>query len=176
MFPLDGLVAYIGLGSNLGDPARQVRDALHEVGNLPESGIVARSPLYRSAPMGPVDQPDYVNAVAALRTALTPLELLEALRSIEDAHGRDRAVPRWGPRTLDLDILLYGDLVLEDRQLVIPHPGLTSRNFVVYPLLRVAPGLVLPDGRPLEEIAAGLTTEGLEELTDHSSASERQSA
>jgi 2-amino-4-hydroxy-6-hydroxymethyldihydropteridine diphosphokinase len=176
MSPLDGLVAYVGLGSNLGDPARQVRDALDEIGDLPESGLVARSPLYRSAPMGPVDQPDYVNAVAALRTGLAPRALLEALRSIEDAHGRDRAVPRWGPRTLDLDILLYGDLVVDDRALIIPHPGLTSRNFVVYPLLRVAPGLVLPDGRSLEEIAAGLTAEGLEEMTDESRASERQSA
>jgi 2-amino-4-hydroxy-6-hydroxymethyldihydropteridine diphosphokinase len=176
MSPLDGLVAYIGLGSNLGDPARQVRDALGEIAHLPESGLVARSPLYRSAPMGPQEQPHYVNAVAALRTRLTPRALMEALRSIEDAHGRDRAGVRWGPRTLDLDILLYGDVVAEDPELVIPHPGLTSRNFVVYPLLRVAPGLVLPDGRSLEEIAAGLTTEGLEEMTDDSRASERQSA
>jgi 2-amino-4-hydroxy-6-hydroxymethyldihydropteridine diphosphokinase len=175
MCPVDGVVVYVGLGSNLDSPVRQVSQGLAALGDLPGTGVIARSPLYRSAPMGPRDQPDYVNAVAALSTRLAPMELLGKLCEIEDAHGRDREGEKWGPRTLDLDILLFGDLTSDDPRLLLPHPGLTKRNFVVYPLLRLAPELVLPDGRALKAIAHGLTTDGLEEMKDEA-ASERRLA
>jgi 2-amino-4-hydroxy-6-hydroxymethyldihydropteridine diphosphokinase len=173
MFPVDGVVAYVGLGSNLDSPVRQVSEGLVALGDLPRTTIIARSPLYRSAPMGPQDQPDYVNAVAALCTALAPMELLEKACKIEDAHGKDREGEKWGPRTLDLDILLFGDLTSEDPRLLLPHPGLTKRNFVVYPLLRVAPELVLPDGRALKAVARELTMDGLEEMKDEAESERR---
>ena len=159
-------VAYIGLGSNLGDPAAHVSRAFEELDALAGCRLTARSPLFRSAPMGPVDQDWFVNAVAEVRVAAEPRALLDALLAIERDHGRDRRGDRWGPRTLDLDLLLYGDRVIDEPGLTVPHPGLTRRNFVVYPLLLIAPELVLPDGRPLEQVAAGLHWEGLEKMDD----------
>ena len=114
--------AYIGIGSNLDEPIRQVRQAFEALGHILSSGCVARSPLYRSAPVGgPPNQPDYINAVAALDTGLTPGQLLAVLRAMELARGRVRTV-RWGPRTLDLDLLLYDQLVIDDPRLTLPHP------------------------------------------------------
>ncbi|MFZ0789027.1 MAG: 2-amino-4-hydroxy-6-hydroxymethyldihydropteridine diphosphokinase [Chromatiaceae bacterium] len=139
------VVAYVGLGSNLSDPTAQVRQAINELDGLPESELLARSPLYRTAPVGPADQPDYVNAVVRIKTRLSPRGLLEALQAIERAHGRQREGTRWGPRTLDLDILLYGEERLAEPGLHIPHPEMGNRAFVLVPLADVAPrGLQVP--------------------------------
>lgn len=136
--------AYLGVGSNLNDPAAQVRQAFRALAELSASRLIACSPLYRSAPLGgPPDQPDYVNAVAALDTTLSAEALLDALQAIENQQGRVRTV-RWGPRTLDLDLLLYGSRQSADPQLTLPHPRLQERDFVLYPLCDVAPDLILP--------------------------------
>lgn len=130
-------LAYIGLGSNLADPESQLRSALAELNELPQSRCPAHSSLYRSLPLAgpgvPVDQADYLNAVAALDTELSPAKLLSALQALENRHHRQRA-ERWGPRTLDLDLLLYGERIIDTPELTVPHPGLSVRNFVLYPL------------------------------------------
>jgi len=158
--------AYVGLGSNLGDPGAHVRQAIAELDALDGCAVTAASPLFRSAPMGPSGQAWYINAVAALETTLCPRALLAGLQSIEASHGRDRSGPRWGARTLDLDLLIYGDLEIDEAGLSVPHPGLTKRNFVVYPLLLVAPELVLPNGRPLTEVASTLDRKDLQRMDD----------
>ncbi|MFN3585966.1 MAG: 2-amino-4-hydroxy-6-hydroxymethyldihydropteridine diphosphokinase, partial [Moraxellaceae bacterium] len=145
--------AFIGLGANLGDPVRTLQSAVQSLCALPSTTLVAVSSAWRSAPLGPPGQPDYVNAVARLRSGLTPHGLLAALQAVERAHGRERGI-RWGARTLDLDLLLFGDDVITTQDLVVPHPELARRNFVVVPLLELAPDLVLPDGRALAELAA----------------------
>ena len=155
--------AYIGLGSNLDDPVRQLQRAWAALAHVPQTQRVACSRCYRSAPLGPQDQPDYVNAVAAIDTELAPEALLDALQAIETAQGRVR-LRRWGPRTLDLDLLLYGHEVLATPRLTVPHPGLAERNFVLYPLAELAPDLVLPDGRTLAELLAQCAAAGLEPL------------
>ncbi|MFQ5644063.1 MAG: 2-amino-4-hydroxy-6-hydroxymethyldihydropteridine diphosphokinase [Thiogranum sp.] len=136
-------VAFIGLGSNLENPGSQLRRAIHALAGLPGSGVQVQSSLYRSAPMGPQDQPDYLNAVVQLVTGLPPEDLLDRLQGIELAHGRTRE-QRWGPRTLDLDILLYGSEVIATQRLQVPHPGLALRNFVLYPLAEIDEDLVVP--------------------------------
>jgi 2-amino-4-hydroxy-6-hydroxymethyldihydropteridine diphosphokinase len=128
---------FIGVGSNLNDPLRQVVCAILELGQIRNTDYVAQSSLYASPPMGPPGQPDYVNAVVQLSTGLKPLALLDELQAIERAHGRLRGAERWGPRTLDLDILLYGDRCIESERLTVPHPGLHERAFVLYPLQEV---------------------------------------
>ena len=155
---------YIALGSNLDDPVRQIRTAILTLNNLPKAMITAQSSLYKSAPMGPADQPAYINAVIQLRTDREPLELLAELQLIEDAHERKRNAERWGPRTLDLDIILYGNLTLRSEKLTIPHYGLTERNFVLIPLFEIAPQLILPDGTALKLLVDNCSTEGLERL------------
>ena len=161
---MSAVTAYLGLGANLDDPARQVRRAFDELAALPASHLVSRSPLYKSPPLGPPDQPDYVNAVAALETMLTPLELLAALRAIEVQHGRKRDGTRWGPRSLDLDILLYGDLVVDSPELSLPHPGLHERVFVLYPLYDVAPELQIPGRGRVRELRERLGAAPIERL------------
>lgn len=158
-------VAYIGLGSNLAQPELQLRQALEALAALPQTQVIAQSSLYVSEPLGPADQPDYVNAVAALETDLAPLELLAELQAIEVRQGRVREGERWGPRTLDLDVLLYGDLQSDDPQLTLPHPGLYERNFVLYPLAEIAPGLEIPGQGPLEELLARCARGRLEKLS-----------
>lgn len=156
--------AYIGLGSNLELPERQIRGALNELARLPATRLLQASRLYHSAPMGgPEGQPDYVNAVAALETELAPLELLDAMLDIEQAHGRVRT-EHWGPRTLDLDLLLFDDLTLKSERLILPHPGVTVRNFVLIPLAEIAPDLVLPGGGKVSELARAISREGLRPL------------
>jgi 2-amino-4-hydroxy-6-hydroxymethyldihydropteridine diphosphokinase len=150
------VIAYVGLGSNLGDPQRQVCEALRALRRIRDTAVESVSSLYRSPPMGPPDQPDYINAVASLATGLTPLELLDALQAIEQHHGRTRVGERWGPRTLDLDLLLYGDGRVSDPRLQVPHPGLHERAFVLYPLREIAPGeLVIPDRGQLDQLIEG---------------------
>lgn len=156
--------AYIGLGSNLDDPQAQLQRAIEALGTLSESRLTAVSHLYRSTPMGPADQPDYINAVAMLDTCLSPLELLDALQAIEQAQGRVRGAERWGPRTLDLDLLLYGTQQIDSERLQVPHPGLAERNFVLGPLSELSPELVLPDGRSLRQLLAECNLHGLERL------------
>ena len=148
---MPAVTAYIGIGSNLADPVSQVQQAVLALEQLPRTHAIACSPLYRSKPWGVPGQPDYINAVAALETTLPALELLTHLQAIETARGRVRTV-RWGPRTLDLDILLYGGLQLDGPRLTIPHPRLRERAFVLYPLRDLAPDLHLPDGTTLAEL------------------------
>ena len=155
---------YIGLGSNLADPVGQLRGALAALGELPGTRLAAVSSLYASDPLGPPDQPRYVNAVAALDTDLAPLELLDALQAIELAQGRVRKDERWGPRTLDLDILLFGQHQLDEPRLQVPHYHMHARAFVLYPLAEIAPDLRLPDGRALNELLAACPYTGLERL------------
>jgi 2-amino-4-hydroxy-6-hydroxymethyldihydropteridine diphosphokinase len=156
------VVTYIGLGSNLADPAAQVRQAMTDLAGLPETELLAQSALYRTAPVGPANQPDYVNAVVRLETRLSPRGLLEALQAIERAHGRQRDGTRWGPRTLDLDILLYGDECLAEPGLQIPHPEMGNRAFVLVPLADVAPrGLRVPGVGPLADLIERCPREGV---------------
>jgi len=153
--------AYIGLGSNLADPVRQVESALAELSGIHATRCVAHSSLYLSVPLGPADQPDYINAVAVVDTTLPPRELLFNLQEIEKRHGRTRTGERWGPRTLDLDLLLYGMERIHDDDLVIPHPGLCERNFVLYPLYEIAPRLVLPGLGGLDDYIGKSSKRGL---------------
>lgn len=155
---------YLGLGSNLGEPLAQLRAALAALAALPHSQLAAVSSFYSSDPMGPEDQPNYINAVAALDTALEPLDLLDALQTIELQQGRTRHAERWGPRTLDLDILLFGERVLNESRLQVPHYDLQTRPFVLYPLAQIAPGLRLADGRKLDDLLQCCPFQGLEQL------------
>ncbi|MEP5763398.1 MAG: 2-amino-4-hydroxy-6-hydroxymethyldihydropteridine diphosphokinase [Halieaceae bacterium] len=152
--------AYIALGSNLGTPEAQLKTALQALEQLPQSRLVSSSPWYVSKAIGPGTQPDYLNAVALLDTDLSPLALLTALQQIEQQQGRERG-ERWAARTLDLDILLYGNEEVASPELRIPHPALEQRNFVLYPLFDLAPDLTLPCGTPIESLLAGCSTEGL---------------
>lgn len=137
--------AFVGLGSNLGDPERQIERAIGALRALPESHLQAQSALYRSLPWGDPDQDDYVNAVAAIDTTLTPQQLLAHLLSIELQQGRDRSSGRRnGPRTLDLDLLLHGDSMIDEPGLQLPHPRLHERAFVLLPLAEIAPDLLIP--------------------------------
>ena len=155
--------AYVGLGSNLEQPVTQVRQAIQELANLPDSRFIVASRLYRSAPMGPQDQPDYINAVAAIDTGLAPESLLDQLQSLEQAHRRIRE-RRWGPRTLDLDLLLYADRTIATDRLIVPHPGIAERSFVLLPLYDIAPNLQMPDGTPLATLVANCPSAGIEPL------------
>lgn len=159
------VTAYIGLGSNLDDPQAQVQRALRHLAAQPDLELTGVSRLYRSAPLGPADQPDYINAVAALRTALAPEALLDRLQAIEAAQLRRREGVRWGPRTLDLDILLYGDHCIDTPRLQVPHPGIVLRNFVLLPLADLAPALHIPGVGRVQDVAANCSVNGIEPLT-----------
>jgi 2-amino-4-hydroxy-6-hydroxymethyldihydropteridine diphosphokinase len=136
-------IAFIGLGSNLANPATQVLQAMQALGGLPETSVVARSALYRSAPVGYLEQPDFINAVVKVETRLAPLALLQALLALEQENGRTREFQN-APRTLDLDVLLYDDLQHHEHGLTIPHPQMHRRAFVLQPLLEIAPDCVIP--------------------------------
>ena len=155
------MLAYIGLGSNLDDPVSKVREGLKALGRFPRTRVVAESALYRSAPLGPADQPDYVNAVAAIETELGPQALLRTLQAVEVDHGRVRGAVRWGPRTLDLDILLYGDLLLTEPSLTVPHPQMTNRAFVLVPLREIAPEIVIPGAGGIDDLMARLPVQAV---------------
>lgn len=149
--------AYIGIGANLGDPVAQVLKACTRLASdIPSTSLVSRSRLYRNPPMGPQDQPDYVNAVACVGTRLSPRELLVELQRTEEAFGRSRDGTRWGPRLLDLDILLYGDAVIDEPGLHVPHPGAAERSFVLIPLQEVAPDLVIPGHGSVRDLCGRL--------------------
>ena len=136
--------AYIGIGSNLQGPAKQIENATDLLANIPRTRLVSVSSKYRSAPFGGVEQPDFVNAVAAVLTRLSPLNLLAALQDIVIRQGRERNGTRWGPRVLDLDLLVYSDEEVDEPDLTVPHPGIGERNFVLLPLGEIAPELVVP--------------------------------
>jgi len=158
------VTAYIGVGSNLDDPRRQVETALAELGDLPATRVTHPSSLYRTPPMGPPDQPDYVNAVVEIETGLAPLALLDELQRLENLHRRVRGSERWGPRTLDLDLLLYGDLRLDEPRLTVPHPGLAQRAFVLVPLVEIAPSLSIPGLGPVRRLCEAVPSTGMERL------------
>ncbi|EEI3457831.1 2-amino-4-hydroxy-6-hydroxymethyldihydropteridine diphosphokinase [Salmonella enterica subsp. salamae] len=138
-------IAYIALGSNLASPLEQVNAALKAIADIPDSRIVAVSSFYRTPPLGPQDQPDYLNAAVALDTALTPEELLNHTQRIERQQGRERKAEHWGPRTLDLDIMLFGDEVISTERLTVPHYDMKNRGFMLWPLFEIAPELIFPD-------------------------------
>lgn len=147
--------AYIGIGSNLDDPAARVRRAVDSLRALPGCAAFAHSGLYRSAPMGPGDQPDFVNAVAACLTRLDARQLLHELQALEHAQDRQRDAGRWGPRTLDLDLLVLGEGVIDEPDLIVPHPRMHERNFVLLPLAEIAPNLLVPGrGSVIRMVAA----------------------
>jgi len=154
------VTAYIGLGSNLEDPQQQVEQAFRELAALPDSRLSGGSRRYRSDPVGPAGQPDYINAVARLETRLEAHDLLDQLQAIENAHQRRRAV-RWGPRTLDLDLLLYGNETIHSERLIVPHPYMAERNFVLYPLADLTADLTLPNGQSLRSLLAHCPQTGL---------------
>lgn len=135
---------YIGIGSNLNDPVARVQEAIEELEMLPDSILVSKSSLYRGKPMGPPDQPDYVNAVVGIDTLLSAGDLLQAMTRIEDLQGRERQGEKWGPRTLDLDLLLYGKNIIATPDLTVPHPGMHERDFVIVPLAEIAGNLNIP--------------------------------
>lgn len=155
--------AYIGVGSNLGDPPARVRLAFEALATLPCTRLIARSRLYRTRPMGPVEQGDFINAVAGLLTQLPALALLAAIRGIEAAAGRVRA-ERWGPRTLDLDLLVYGGERIESPELTVPHPGIAERGFVLAPLADIAPTLDVPGVGRVEKLLRALPDDGIAEV------------
>ena len=144
--------AYVGLGSNLKGPAAQVESAFDLLAAIARTRLIARSSLYRSAPFGGIEQPDFVNAAASLLTRLQPRQLLAELKKIETRRGRDQGGVRWGPRVLDLDLLVYGAEQIDEPDLNVPHPGIADRNFVLLPLLDVAPGLVIAGLGPISRI------------------------
>lgn len=155
--------AYIGLGANLGEPAEQVRSALAALGALAGLRLVAASSLYRSAPVGYAAQPDFVNAVAEIITLLDPAPLLAELLAIERRLGRARTFPN-APRTLDLDLLLYADRIIEEPGLVVPHPRMHERAFVLAPLLEIAPDLVIPGRGTVAALLAMCKDQSVERL------------
>ncbi|ENY72650.1 7,8-dihydro-6-hydroxymethylpterin-pyrophosphokinase [Aeromonas diversa CDC 2478-85] len=154
-------LAFVAIGSNLDAPLEQAQRAVEALRQVTESRLVLASSFYASRPMGPQDQPDYVNAVVGLETALAPLALLDELQRIELEQGRVRKDERWGPRTLDLDLLLYGDTVIEHERLTVPHYGMKVREFVLLPLHEVAPRLSLPCGSSLSDLVAQCPRNGL---------------
>ena len=153
---------YVGVGSNLDDPLAQLRRAFTKLAELPTTLVVLVSPIYRSRPFGPPEQPDYANAVAGLLTQLSPRELLAGLQSIEAAQGRPKERQRWGPRIIDLDVLVYGRERLQDPDLTVPHPGIVERNFVLYPLADIAPDLEIPGLGRVTELKGRVTSTGLD--------------
>lgn len=152
--------AYVALGSNLGDSRQHLLDAIEALAALPHTEVTARSRIYRTPPWGVTDQPDFLNAVVALETALEPHDLLDALLAIERAAGRQRNGERWGPRTLDLDLLHVADRTVNDERLTLPHPHIADRAFVLLPLYDVAPDLEIPGQGRVADLLRGVDTQG----------------
>jgi len=161
--------AYVGIGSNLDEPAVQVRGALTALAGMTQTRLLRQSSLFGSRPLGPAAQPDFVNAVAGLLTLLPAGAFFSALRALESALGRKPPRVRWGPRRIDLDLLVFGALRLESPELTLPHPGIVQRNFVLYPLCEVAPGLDVPGCGRVAELAARADPAGIWRLDNKSS-------
>ena len=156
--------SYIGLGSNLDNPELQLEMALAALNDIPDTSLVKHSSFYRSIPLGPSDQPDFINAVALLDTHLTARQLLSQSQLIENRRGRVRCGQKWGPRILDLDILLYGDQVIDEPELTVPHSGIRYRNFVLMPLLELAPDLEIPGLGRVDELLDKVGCAGISKL------------
>ncbi len=156
--------AYIGLGSNLGEATKYIEAAFLDINEIEHTRLLRTASLYQSAPMGPKNQPDYINSVCLIETGLKPETLLKELQRIENKHGRERSNERWGPRTLDLDILLYGNHEIESDTLTIPHYGMAGREFVLVPLFEIAPNMVMSDGKPISQWVANCSLDGLKRL------------
>jgi 2-amino-4-hydroxy-6-hydroxymethyldihydropteridine diphosphokinase len=152
------------VGSNLNDPASQVMRGLQKLAEISDTRLILASPLYSSKPLGPVEQPDYVNAVAALLTQLDAMGLLARLRAIESACGRPEHRERWGPRIIDLDLLVFGQEKRTEAELTLPHPGVVDRNFVLYPLADIAPDLEVPGLGRVAELKGRVMSTGLHRL------------
>ena len=157
--------AYVGIGSNQGDPATEVRAALAALRALPRTSAVLASRLYRTRPYGPVEQAEFVNAAAGMLTQLSPQTLLGELRAIEAARGRRRE-QRWGPRILDLDLLGYGTQRLDTSELTVPHRGVPERGFVLKPLADIAPSLEVPGMGRVEQLLRALPADGIAGVLD----------
>ncbi len=155
--------AYIGIGSNLKSPRNQVTSAIMHIDELNDVVVTAHSSLYETAPVGPQGQPDYINAVVQIDTYLNAHQLLIKLQNIENDHGRTRDI-RWGARTLDLDILLFGEEILCDDRLQVPHPRMFERNFVIVPLAEVAPDYIFADGEKIQDIKQTLGIAGIKQV------------
>jgi 2-amino-4-hydroxy-6-hydroxymethyldihydropteridine diphosphokinase len=159
------VIAFVGLGANLGDAAASVRDALRELDAMAQTRLLRASGLYRSRAWGMQAQPDFINAVAMLESRLPARTLLDELLAIERGHGREReAEARWGPRTLDLDLLLYGEAIIDEPGLRVPHPHLHERAFALKPLVEVAPDAVIPGLGLARDIAAAMADDGIQAL------------
>ncbi|MGX5175021.1 2-amino-4-hydroxy-6-hydroxymethyldihydropteridine diphosphokinase [Aliikangiella sp. IMCC44653] len=156
--------AYIGLGANLNHPKKQLQQALIAIQAIPKTRLIKTSSFFQSDPMGPQNQPDFVNAVALIETQLTPLDLLDSLQSIEQTQGRVRKKDRWGPRTLDLDILIFEQLDINTERLTVPHYGLYERPFVLIPLHEIEPLLILPNQQSLSDRVNQIDKQGLQKL------------
>jgi 2-amino-4-hydroxy-6-hydroxymethyldihydropteridine diphosphokinase len=156
--------AYIAIGSNLDTPAQQVGTAFERLAHIEGCQLISRSKLYRTAPLGPQDQPEFVNAAAGILCRITAHELLAALQAIEKSMGRGKPVVRWGPRRIDLDLLVYGSERIAEPHLTIPHPGVPARNFVLYPLLDIAPDLLVPGHGRVRDLAGRVGAAGLAPL------------
>jgi 2-amino-4-hydroxy-6-hydroxymethyldihydropteridine diphosphokinase len=157
--------AYIGLGSNLSEPVDQVKNAIVEIEKIAKSQVKKVSSLYLSKPMGPQDQDDYINAVLALETALPAIELLDALQAIENKAGRVRKDNRWGARILSLDIILFGHDVINTDRLTVPHYGMKDREFVLIPLVEIAPSLSMPDGKSVNILSQNIANNAMTKLS-----------
>lgn len=157
---------YVGVGSNLREPQVQVEQAVARLASLPRTQLVARSSLWRTQPFGPVAQPDFVNAVAGLLTQLTPPDLLRELQALELAMGREPVRERWGPRVIDLDLLVFGRLQSSDAVLTVPHPGIAERAFVLVPLAEIAPDLEVPGFGRVAALAARIDAAGVHRIAD----------
>lgn len=143
---------WLAIGSNLASPLQQVNAALDALAQIPDTRIAVVSAFYRTPPLGPQDQPDYLNAAVALETSLEPEALLDHTQRIELQQGRVRKDERWGPRTLDLDIMLFGDRVMNTPRLTVPHYDMKNRGFMLWPLFEIAPELIFPEGETLESV------------------------
>ena len=153
--------AYVGLGSNLDQPAMQVRRALEALATLTRTRLIVQSALYGSKPWGMTEQPDFVNAVAALLTQLPAEQFFKTLQTLETQLGRSPTRVQYGPRRIDLDLLVFGQEQIDSVELKVPHPGIVQRNFVLYPLLEVAPDLLIPGSARVAELASRLPSSGL---------------
>ena len=162
--PCAPVTAYIGLGSNLAEPVAQIKSARTAIASITGVHELAFSGLYHSLPMGPQDQPDYVNAVMCVSTNLSPMNLLHSLQNIENDQGRLRKGERWGARTLDLDVLIYGDQEIDLPDLTVPHIGLDERSFVLYPLFEIAPQLLVPGKGSIADLIAKCPLSGLRRM------------
>ena len=157
--------AFIALGSNLQRPQQQVQQAFSELASLPKTSLIKHSSLYRTAPVGYDNQPDFINAAAEIETGLAPLELLHALLALERTHGRERPFPN-APRVLDLDLLLYDDMVMNTAELTLPHPRMHERGFVLLPLAEIAPDLIIPKYGNITQLAQTCIDQGVEKVSN----------